>query len=106
MFFFFVFCFTRSITSAKLANYWFYKKIATTKFMKSGTLNEANLIKHLIDCNYVKFIAEVGLVDHNQHVGISVSADGVCTDGNNSNMPLEVKTCIGEEIIFLRHIHI
>ena len=65
--------------------------------MKSGTLNEANLIKHLIDCNYVKFIAEVGLVDHNQHVGISVSADGVCTDGNNSNMPLEVKTCIGED---------
>ena len=28
-----------------------------------------------------------GLVDHNQHVSISVSADGVCTDGNNSNMP-------------------
>ena len=83
----------------KLKNASTVGNIATTKFMKSGTLNEANLIKHLIDCNYVKFIAEVGLVDHNQHVGISVSADGVCTDGNNSNMPLEVKTCIGEDAI-------
>ena len=47
--------------------------------MKSGTLNESNLIKHLLDCNYVTFVGEVGLVDHNLHVGISVSADTKAT---------------------------
>ena len=77
---------TSSRHVSSFAALWYALQFAQRKNMKSGTLNESNLIKHIVNKKYINFVADIGLVDHKTEVGISVSADGVCNDECNHDL--------------------